>query len=258
MMPSALVITYHAVEADGGPLVVDPSTLRDQLDCIADSGVPTLTVAQLAVALRDGTLPPRAVVLTFDDAFASVVEHAAPLLAERAQRATVFAVAGAIGATNNWPTQPVGAHRAPLADLEGLRSLARAGWEIGSHGAEHAPLSRVSAVTARRELVESRARLEDALGLEVSSYALPYGDLPGPAAARLLRSTYQAACTTRLGYAEPATDRWAIPRVDAHYLRRVELLRRALEGSAGLYLRVRGAAARARRVVHKDYAEAAR
>lgn len=256
MTPYALAITYHAVDARGAPLSVDPSMLRDQLDCIADSGVPTLTVAELAAALRDRTLPARAAVLTFDDAFASVVQHAAPLLAERGQRATVFAVAGAIGGSNDWPTQPAGAHRAPLADLEGLRSLARAGWEIGSHGVEHAPLSRVSADTAHRELVESRARLEDALGVEVSSYALPYGDLPASATARLLRSTYQAVCTTRLGYATPATDRWAIPRVDAHYLRRVERLRHALEGYAGLYLRARGVAARARRVVHKDYAEA--
>jgi hypothetical protein len=89
--------------------------------------------------------------------------------------------------------------------------------------------------------------------VEVSSFALPYGDVPGPPVQAILRDVYQAACTTRLGYAGPGTDLWAIPRIDAHYLRRPEMLRRAIDGSAASYLRARGLAARARRVVRKDF-----
>lgn len=253
MTGSALVITYHAVEPGTSPLALAPEALGEHLDCLRDAGVRTLTISELAGAVRAGAIPERAVALTFDDAFASVVEHAAPLLADRGQRATVFPVAGAIGATNDWPSQPPGAPRAPLADLEQLRALAAAGWEIGSHGTEHAPLSRVTAAQAHSELVESRERLEQALQVPVTSFAMPYGDLPGASTRELLRATYDTACTTRLAFVTPGTDAWAVPRVDAYYLRRPELLRRAVEGTAGLYVRVRGAAARARRVVRKDY-----
>jgi peptidoglycan/xylan/chitin deacetylase (PgdA/CDA1 family) len=253
---SALIITYHAVDRTPGPLSVSPATLRDHLDTVAHTGASTLTLAGLAAGLRNASLPERAVVLTFDDAFASVVDQGAPLLAERGQVATVFAVAGWIGATNRWPSQPPGAPTAPLADLAGLRALIEAGWEVGSHGSDHAPLSRADAAVARRELVDSRAALEQALQIEVSSFALPYGDLPGPPVRPLLRDVYRAACTTRLGYAGPHTDLWAIPRIDAHYVRRPEMLRRAIDGSAAGYLRARGLAARARRVVCKDFVDA--
>jgi peptidoglycan/xylan/chitin deacetylase (PgdA/CDA1 family) len=250
---SALVITYHSVDRTPGPLSISTPTLRDHLDTVADAGATTLTVAGLAAGLRNGSLPERAVVLTFDDAFASVVDQAAPLIAERGQDATVFAVAGWIGATNGWPSQPPGAPRVRLADLAGLRALIDAGWEVGSHGSDHSPLSRADAAAARRELIDSRAALEQALQVEVSSFALPYGDVPGPPVRALVRDVYRAACTTRLGYASPGTDLWAIPRIDAHYLRRPEMLRRAIDGSAARYLRARGLAARARRVVRKDF-----
>ena len=256
MSGSVLVITYHAVDRATGPLSVPPELLRDQLDQIAEAGVPALTVRELAARLEAGTVPERGVALTFDDAFASVAEHAAPLLAERGLCATVFAVAGALGGMNNWPTQAPGTPVAQLADGSQLRALAGAGWEIGAHGTRHAPLARSSDEETRVEVVDSKAALEQTLQVEVTSFALPYGALPGPAARELLERTYAAVCTTRLGTVGPATRRLCIPRVDAHYLRRPAVLRAALDGSAGRYLQVRGAAARARRVVRKDYVDA--
>ena len=256
MTPSALVVTYHAIGAGRAPLWLDVDLLREHLDRVQATGAVVLTLRELAVALAGDALPERAVALTFDDAFASVAEHAAPLLAERGMRASVFVVAGSIGGTNAWPTQPPSAPRAPLAGLPQLRALADAGWEIGSHGTEHAPLSRVDRADARREVVESRAALEQALQVPVSSYALPYGDPPAPAARELLRCGYDAVCTTRLGFVTRTTDRWAIPRVDAHYVRRPAVLQGAIDGSARGYLRVRGVAARARRLVREDFVEA--
>ena len=253
MSGSALVITYHAVDRSPGPLSVAPALLREHLDQIVDAGLPTLTVSELAAGLASGTLPERAVALTFDDAFASVVEHAAPLLAERGQRATVFVVAGAIGGTNVWPTQPPGTPVAPLADAEQLRSLAAAGWEIGSHGTQHEPLAGILAADARTEIVDSRATLEQVLQLDVHSFALPYGALPGAEARYLLRQTYDAVCTTRMRTVGRRSDPMAIPRVDVHYIRRPAVLSGALEGSATAYLQLRGVAARARRMVRKDY-----
>lgn len=256
MSASVLVITYHAVDRVAGPLSVTPELLREQLDQIAEAGVPALTVRDLGARLEAGTLPERGVALTFDDAFASVAEHAAPLLAERGLCATVFAVAGALGGANDWPTQGPGAPVAELADREQLRALAAAGWEVAAHGMHHAPLARISGSQARVEIVDSKTALEQALQVEVSSFALPYGALPGAAARELLGRTYAAVCTTRLSHVGPTTSRFSIPRVDAHYLRRPSTLRAALAGSAARYLQARNVAARARRVVRKDYVDA--
>lgn len=249
------VLTYHAVESGPAPLCVEPALFEAHLDCLLDAGVTTLTVAELGAALRAGALPARSVAITFDDGFSSVAREAAPRMTERGLRGTIFCVAGHLGATNDWPTQPGRAPRLPLAAAGELAELARAGFEIGSHGTEHAPLGRPTQSTLDRELNDSKRTLEAAVGVAVTSFAYPYGAAP-VGTRRAVESAYSAACGGALRLAEARSDIYAIPRVDAHYVRRPELLRRVLEGSAHGYLRLRRLGARARRVGRKDYARA--
>ncbi|HYY33521.1 MAG TPA: polysaccharide deacetylase family protein, partial [Gaiellaceae bacterium] len=242
----ALVLTYHAIERGPAPLCVDPRLFREHLDCLAEAGARMFTVSQLAAALRAGDLPERAVALTFDDGFASVADEAAPLLAERGLTATVFCVAGYVGRMNDWPSQPAGRPQRPLASVEQLAGLAEAGFEIGSHGLEHAPLDGAAEQVLRREIVESRAVLESMLGVRVSSFAYPYGALPEVPGRLLVAEEYTSACTTTIGRTQPGCHLQALPRVDVHYLRRPELLRRAVAGALDSYLSVRRVAARGR------------
>jgi peptidoglycan/xylan/chitin deacetylase (PgdA/CDA1 family) len=242
---SVLVLAYHAIEPGPAPLCLDPGLFREQLDAIVDSGATTLTVSELATALRDGRLPERAVALTFDDGAASVVRTAAPLLAERGLAGTVYCVAGYLGRRNDWPSQRAGAHR---FDLAAAGELATSGLEIGSHGFEHEP---VRETVATHEVVESKQVLEQALGVPVTSFAYPYGAV---GASGLVRETYDAACAMGLATAGQASDPWALPRIDIHYVRKPELLLRAIDGSLGPYLALRRVAARARRSVLRDYA----
>jgi peptidoglycan/xylan/chitin deacetylase (PgdA/CDA1 family) len=253
MNSSALILTYHAVEDGAPPLCVDPGLFAEHLDVLADAGAVVMTVSDVAEKLRRGDLPERAVALTFDDGFATVAEHAAPLLAERGMSATVFAVAGALGGVNDWPSQPGGAPRRPLLGGRELVDLARAGLEIGSHGVEHAPLSLAGPEAIRREIVRSREMLEQVLQRPVRSFAYPYNALAGPEGRELVRSTYASACGGGMSIVRPGANPWRLARVDAHYLRRPELLRRALEGSLDVYLRFRRIGAGARRLVKKDF-----
>jgi peptidoglycan/xylan/chitin deacetylase (PgdA/CDA1 family) len=249
----SLIITYHAVAAARSPLCVDPGLFAAHADVIAESGMRSVTVRELAGALAEGVVE-NTVCITFDDGFASIVEHAAPLLEERDLTATVFCVAGHLGGTNDWPSARDGGYRSRLADASALSALASRGFEVGSHGMEHAPLAGASEAVLRREVSESRAALAHELGSHVTSYAYPYGALPGASALRLVGRTYGAACTTSLRTVSAGDDPHLLPRVDAHYLRSPERLQRALEGELGVYLRARGVAARARRTLVKDYA----
>lgn len=248
-----LVLTYHAIEHEPSPLCIDPRVFEAHLDRIVAAGVRSLTLRELADSVRRGEPDASAVAITFDDAFASVLEVAVPLLVERGLRATVFCVAGHLGGHNDWPSAPAGALRRPLARAEDLRALAGQGFEIGSHGMVHAPLTDDDPTLLRRELVESREKLEDVAQTSVSSYSYPYGARPVAAARTLVEATYDAACTTAIGRVGVESDLFALPRVDAHYLRRPELLTRALTGSLDTYLRLRRVSALARRALRKDY-----
>jgi peptidoglycan/xylan/chitin deacetylase (PgdA/CDA1 family) len=245
----ATVITYHAIAAGPPPLCIPPDLFESHVDALAEARVSCLTISELADGLRSGMLPERAVAVTFDDAYAGVAEHAAPLLARHGFRATVYAVAGYLGGASDWPTQPASAPRLPLAGVAQLRGLASAGWEIGSHGNAHDPLDSFDPEGVERELADSRATLEETVGAPVSSFAFPYGVVPPGAPDALLATGFTSACTTRLDRVRRGDDPLLLPRVDAHYLRRPALLREVVSGRFAVYLRARRAASGVRRVV---------
>lgn len=251
----ALILAYHAVEAGPRPLCVEPGRFAEQLDALVDAGARTLRMSEIAAGLRSGDPPDRAVAITFDDGFASVVEQAVPALVERGMRATIFCVAGHIGGTNDWASQSTSAPRRPLAGQAQLSELARLGFEIGSHGIDHLPLNAASAEQLRREIVDSQAALEQAIAAPVRCLAYPYGAEPPASARPLLAATYVAACGTRAGRARTGQDLFALPRVDAHYVHRPALLRRAAAGTIDPYLGARRRAAALRRRWSPDHAQ---
>lgn len=254
MSDSALIVTYHAIEVGPPPLCIPPDLFAVHLDCLLECGAQTMTISELARASGRGEFPDRAVAITFDDGFRSVATEAAPRLAERGMSATVFAVAGHLGAENDWPTQPSRAPRLALADASELAELGRSGFEIGSHGMYHVPLTDADESVARVELERSRARLEQILGAPVRTFAYPYGAAPSAAARATVQRTYDSAALGPLARVQAGENPYSLPRVDAHYLRRPELLRSAAVGSLGLYLRARRLGARARRAFVDDWA----
>jgi peptidoglycan/xylan/chitin deacetylase (PgdA/CDA1 family) len=250
----ALVLAYHAIESGPSPLCIEPSLLREHLDLIGEAPVRVLSLDQLVEEARsEGPLEP-GVAVTFDDGFASVAEQAAPLLLERGIPATVFCVAGHLGGVNDFASDSPGSPKRRLAGVGTLRELVAGGFELGSHGTAHLPLEQADGdeELLRREIVDSRLALEELLGCPVRWFAHPYGSPPGPRGRALIEGNYTGACAHGLRTVQTGDDRYALPRVDAHYLRRPALLRRALEGDA-LYLRLRRFGARARRMVRRDF-----
>lgn len=213
-----------------------------------------LTLSSFADRLRDGSLPQRAVALTFDDAFASVVSEAAPRLRRRGWPATIYCVADYLGGSNDWPTQPVGAPRRPLASPDELAELAASGFELGAHTLTHPPLSQLTGDALQAEVVGCKRPLERLAGRPIRTFACPYGEVPGTEGRRLLEGAYSTVCTTALDRVRAGADPYALPRVDAHYVRNPALLARVLRGSDLGYLAARRAGARARRLVFSDSA----
>lgn len=255
-MPNALLLTYHAIGPGPAPLCVDLELFRTHADVIAASGRRCVTVRELAAELATGGTHEPLVALTFDDGFASVVEAAVPVLLDRGLTATVYCVGGHLGGMSDWHSLRPGAFVSRLAGAADLADVASHGIEIGSHGVRHTPLTGADDATLSDEVVGSRVLLEDTVGTAIHTFAYPYGALPSERGARMVADVYDAACTTRLSAVGPGTLPYFLPRVDVHYVQEESMLERALEGTLDRYLALRGAAARARRRMRKDYATA--
>jgi peptidoglycan/xylan/chitin deacetylase (PgdA/CDA1 family) len=248
----ALVLAYHAIERGHPPLCIEPALFAEHLDAILESGLEPVSLTRLADALDSGGPAAPSVAITFDDGCASVFSEAVPLLREREIPATVFCVAGYLGGRKDWPTEPPSAPRLRLASAGAVAEAAGEGIEIGSHGLTHLPLALTDGPALEREVVESRQVLEEAVGAEVSWFAHPGDSTPGERGRELLREVYSGAVAGGNRAARPEDDRWALPRIEMHYLRRPGLLRRALLGGDA-YLALRRLGARARRLVRADY-----
>jgi peptidoglycan/xylan/chitin deacetylase (PgdA/CDA1 family) len=245
--PSVPILTYHSLDDTGSVISTPPAVFRDQMVTFARRGFRGIALGDLLEAWAGkAALPPRPLVLTFDDAFRSVAEHAAPVLSELGYRATVFAVAGYVGRTNDWPTQPGGVPRLPLCSWTELSGLHHGVAEIGGHGFDHRPLlESLDGAALRREVAESRRALEDGLGAPVTTFAYPYG-VNGPRAREAVRESYRAACGVTLRKAAPRDDLHELGRIDAYYLRPPAAARAFGTPAGETYLWLRGLGRRLR------------
>lgn len=90
-----LILCYHGVslqdEHEWDPeLFVTPAFLRRRFEILRDRGYLVLPLGEAVRNLRRGTLPPRCVVLTFDDGFHNFFAATAPLLEEFGYPATSY------------------------------------------------------------------------------------------------------------------------------------------------------------------------
>lgn len=173
------VLLYHHV----GPqqpgthrsLTVSPAKFERQIRWLARRGFRGICPADWQQWRSTGAgLPKRPVLITFDDGYADLAQHALPVLRRYGFGAAVFVVTGQLGGTNAWDeARGSGTHR--LMSAEEIREWAAQGIEFGAHTRTHADLTTLSAPEIEQEVAGSRHDLEQVLGRRVTSFAYPYG-----------------------------------------------------------------------------------
>jgi peptidoglycan/xylan/chitin deacetylase (PgdA/CDA1 family) len=102
--PGVAILGYHRVsDAQPDPLglSISPAHFRAQLAVIARMAQP-LSLAEAARSLAAGHVPPRGLVLTFDDGYADNLETVLPFLEERSMPATIYVTSGNRGGEFWW------------------------------------------------------------------------------------------------------------------------------------------------------------
>lgn len=171
---SGTILAYHAVgdveRAD------DLHNLWVRTEAFADQ-LRTLAQRAHVVPLDDlvaGRVPGRrrAVAITFDDGYRSVLTTALPLLEQHGFPATVFVPSAYIGDRNRWDGE--GADDLEILDADELRELSRRGVTVESHGHDHIDLSTADDDAVRADLERSIATLTELLGTPPSYLAYPF------------------------------------------------------------------------------------
>jgi peptidoglycan/xylan/chitin deacetylase (PgdA/CDA1 family) len=166
----------------------------------------------LQLLIGNRPIPPRAVVLTFDDAYANFLDYALPILRRHGFPATVYAISGYLGRSADWFAKDPGRPVPRLMTGNELRDIRDQGIGIGSHSAGHVRLGEADIDTQRRELGDSKAALEDLLGEEVRHLCYPYGSFNLETIQAAREAGYASATTCLRGAAEPGDHPLVLPR----------------------------------------------
>lgn len=163
--PELPILNYHLVGKTADEFTVPADTFAAQLDWLAARGFHTVSLRDVVQSRQDHRpLPPRSIVLTFDDGTEDALRVVLPELQKRGMRGTFFVITGRVG-------------QAGYLTWDGVRALAAAGMEVGSHTVTHARLADLSNEEVDVELRDSRAQLESELKHPVEALAYPFNSV---------------------------------------------------------------------------------
>ena len=211
------ILMYHKVdEVPAGTKnpgnFVSPARFAEQMDALVAWGYQSVTFDQW-IDYRNGllkTLPPKPLIVTFDDGYTCFDANAWPALKKRGIRATVFLVSSRIGQTNAWDEGEVSF---PLLDAARIRALQDDGVEFGSHSVSHKPLARLATDEAFQELNKSRWTLTELLDRDVNVFAYPFSNQSREVRTLTQQAGYRCAVRGKGRMCSKSTDPFGLYRI---------------------------------------------
>lgn len=214
------VLMYHRVgEARNeweARYAISATRFAAHMCAIARAGYCPVTIDALVDWLDGGRpLAQGALLITFDDGFRSVREHALPVLERRGWPFTVFLVSDLIGQTDEWTraANPDGVTH-PLLDREDIHDMQNRGCSFHSHTRSHPSLPDLDDDRLAEELLGSRQELAALVGRPVDFLAYPFGHHDERVEAAAHAAGYRAAFSTQPGFNRQEVNRLRIRRLD--------------------------------------------
>ena len=201
------ILTYHGLEeASGrnGLYTLRRSQFEAQMTYLSEQNFRTISLETMVKWILGESIPPKSIVITFDDGLSSDFSIALPILKRYGFTATFFVNPGRVG-------------KEGYVTVEELQKMKEAGMGIGSHGLDHVFLTRLEGEALRDQVAGSKKRLQELLHEPISFFSVPRGRYNRNVLASVQNAGYRLACTSDIGVNSRSTDpfrlrRWAMKR----------------------------------------------
>lgn len=184
------ILEYHVLgrpqtEVPYPDLYVPRASFRKQMDWLEEQGYEAVTLEQVEEAwYHGGTLPPKPVVISFDDGYRPQYTFALPTLRK-----------------HGWPG--VLNLKAEGSDLyeSNVKAMLAAGWELAAHTIDHSDLTSLEGAALEEEVAGSREILQREYGVPVKNFCYPAGRFDETVIAAVEAAGYTGATTEIPGWA---------------------------------------------------------
>jgi peptidoglycan/xylan/chitin deacetylase (PgdA/CDA1 family) len=171
------------------------------MQSLKDWGYTTIPISLLVDAvLKGAVLPPRPIVISFDDGDISVSQNAFPIMQEMGFTGVIYLVGNYIGTQG-------------YMDVEQIQILNHNGWEIGSHSMSHPHLPEVHE-QVYYEAGESRTLLINEIGARVNTFAYPFGEFDLSVKTKIVEYGYTAAVGLGTQYIQSLDTLYYLSRIE--------------------------------------------
>jgi peptidoglycan/xylan/chitin deacetylase (PgdA/CDA1 family) len=216
------VLMYHRVgqarNAWESRYAIAPEAFAAHMQALQRKGFRAVPIEALVTWLEGGpALPEGSILITFDDGFRGVRDHALPVMERLGWTFTVFLVSDLIGQDDAWTRaqNPAGVTY-PLLNADEILDMQRRGVSFHSHTRSHASLPTLDDAALADQLAGSRAQLSQLLGHGVPYLAYPFGHLDDRVEAAARAAGYRAAFSTQSGFNRRDINRLRIRRIDVY------------------------------------------
>lgn len=215
------IIMYHYVEyiKDINDIIrkrldIVPDVFDKELRTLTSTGYTSYFVRDVPKLLHgDKPFSEKSVILTFDDGYEDFYTYAFPLLKKYNAKATIYIMYNFIG-------------RKGYLNAKEIQEIIDSGLvEIGSHTLDHAYLKNSSPVVAKKEIFDNKKRLEDYFGIEVSTFAYPYGAFTKDTLSLVKEASYSAAVSVIPGITQSEDNLYFLSRIRAGLLGGANIVR---------------------------------
>ena len=203
------ILNYHGIQSFEGefgwteaerPYVLGHAEFDLQLEALVQSGFHSLNLKELNQWLENGRTVEKPVFLSFDDGPIGHFQYAAPALKRRSMKAIFFVSAALVGKPGQM-------------DWKELLDLLRQGFEIGSHGLRHIPLTQLSESDLLEEIAGSKKILEERLGIPILSFSVPRGFYAPRISDLAKRAGYRCVFTSKFDLNKRGADPMQLKRL---------------------------------------------
>ncbi|MCL4353789.1 polysaccharide deacetylase family protein [Patescibacteria group bacterium] len=225
------ILMYHYVEyvqdkkdTIRQALNINPNIFEAQIKTLLSAGYTFMTARQLGEVIDNKkTLPPKPILITFDDGHWDLDTVVLPILKKYHVKATAYIVPAFIGGSD-------------FLTKSQLRNVIQSHLvDIGAHTMHHVALRNRSLKDARYEIGQSKKVLEKKYHIHVVSFAYPYGSFDKQTLRLVKKAGFTTAASTIPGIMQSKQNRFFLYRIRPGYRTGKALLNYLSQSSFSAY-----------------------